>query len=216
MTEKRINVMLVDDHEIVRYGLRVLIDKNKDLRVCCEAGNIQEAVKRLEEIEPNVILLDVKLPDGKGTEACREFKRIYPDVKVIMLTAYTDDSIISDSIMAGAEGYLLKNIDGNRILTAIRDVSEGKSILDEEVVGSIMHIVRNPLEHKVELKPQEKQILELISLGKTNREIGKTLFISERTVRNNVTRIFKKIDVSNRTEAAIYWSSRSQEVSENK
>ncbi|MCC5910600.1 MAG: response regulator transcription factor [Clostridiaceae bacterium] len=206
MQKKNINILLVDDHAIVRYGIRSLIERNDGLRVCGEAESLQEAYQKVSELEPDVILLDIKLPDGDGAAGCREIKKIYPAVKIIILTAFAEDSIVMEAVTAGAEGYLLKNIDSKNIITAIRDVVMGKSILDPKIVGKVFNLVKNNETKDPGLTPQEKNILELISQGKTNKHIGKELFISEKTVRNYLSKAFRKINVSNRTEAAIYWS----------
>ncbi|SES97832.1 two component transcriptional regulator, LuxR family [Natronincola peptidivorans] len=206
MQKKNISVFLVDDHAIVRCGIRSLIERNSGLEVIGEAGNLQEAYDKVSELMPDIILLDIKLPDGDGAAGCREIKKLCPDAKVIILTAFAEDSIVIEAVKAGAEGYLLKNIDSKNIINAIRDVASGKPVLDASVMGKVLNVVKANNTTDDILTPQEKNILELVSQGKTNKEIGEALFISEKTVRNNVSRILRKINVSNRTEAAIYWS----------
>ena len=208
MQKKAINILLVDDHAIVRYGIRSLIERTDGVEVCGEAENLQEAYHKVSELEPDIVLLDIRLPDGDGAAGCREIKKLSPGVKVIILTAYAEDSIVLESVRAGAEGYLLKNIDSNNIIKAIRDVAEGKPALGETIASQVMNALKMDRKETEDLTPQEKNILELVSQGKTNKEIGEVLYISEKTVRNNMSKILKKINATNRTMAAIYWSNR--------
>ncbi|WP_026477760.1 response regulator [Alkaliphilus transvaalensis] len=205
MMQKEIKLLLVDDHSIVRWGIRSLIDRTPGLFVCGEAGTLTEAYQLVKELMPDIVLLDIKLPDGDGAAGCREIKKIDDKIKVIMLTAYAEDSIVLETVKSGADGYLLKNIESKTIIKAIQDVAAGISVLDSTVVGKMMNVVKRSSESEEVLTPQEKKILDYLSQGKTNKEIGEALFIAEKTVRNNVSRIMKKINVSNRTEAAIYW-----------
>ena len=208
MQKKAINILLVDDHAIVRYGIRSLIERTDGVEVCGEAENLQEAYHKVSELEPDIVLLDIRLPDGDGAAGCREIKKLSPGVKVIILTAYAEDSIVLEAVRAGAEGYLLKNIDSNNIITAIRDVAEGKPALGDTIASQVMNALKMDRKETEDLTPQEKNILELVSQGKTNKEIGEVLYISEKTVRNNMSKILKKINATNRTMAAIYWSNR--------
>ncbi len=208
MQKKAINILLVDDHAIVRYGIRSLIERTEGVEVCGEAENLQEAYHKVSELVPDIVLLDIRLPDGDGAAGCREIKKLAPEVKVIILTAYAEDSIVLEAVRAGAEGYLLKNIDSNNIITAIRDVAEGKPALGDTIASQVMNALKMDRKETEDLTPQEKNILELVSQGKTNKEIGEVLYISEKTVRNNVSKILKKINATNRTMAAIYWSNR--------
>lgn len=202
--KSNVSIMLVDDHAVVRFGIRSLIEKNQDWFVCGEAETLEKAYELAEQLKPDVVLLDIKLPDGDGATGCRELKKIVPNVKIIILTAYSDDYIVAEAVKAGADGYLLKNIDSRGIISAIENVIKGASILDNTMVGSLFNIVKKNQQLE-ELTPQEKNILQMISLGKTNKEISKELFLAEKTVRNNVSRILKKINVTNRTEAALYY-----------
>jgi two-component system, NarL family, response regulator DevR len=206
MEKKWIRILLVDDHQIVRFGIRSLIEITEGLEVCGEAENLQTAYHKVAALAPDVVLLDIKLPDGDGAAGCREIKKLSPNTKVIILTAYAEDSIVLEAVMAGAEGYLLKNIDSSNIIAAIRDVAAGKSALGGEITSKVMNALKLDQGESRELTPQEKNILELVSQGKTNKEIGETLYIAEKTVRNNVSRILKKINATNRTMAAIYWA----------
>ncbi|AOT69022.1 response regulator [Geosporobacter ferrireducens] len=206
MEAKSIKVLLVDDHAIVRWGISTLIEKKPGFVVCGEAGSLTEAYQKMEALKPEIVLLDLKLPDGDGATGCRQIKKISPDTKIIVLTAYADDLLLLETIKAGADGYLLKNIDSKAIISAIENVAKGASILDPAMVGKVMNVVRTNSEFTEGLTVQEQKILDLIGLGKTNKEIAEELFIAEKTVRNYVSKIMKKIDVTNRTEAALYWS----------
>ncbi|MFT9493528.1 response regulator [Anaerosolibacter sp.] len=206
METKSIRILLVDDHAIVRWGMSTLIEKKQGYQVCGEAASLAEAYDKVETLKPHIVLLDLKLPDGDGATGCRQIKKICPNAKIIVLTAFADDSLLLETIKAGADGYLLKNIDSKAILTAIDNVANGESILDPAMIGKVMSAVRSNSEITEELTSQERNILDLIRLGKTNKEIGDELFIAEKTVRNYVSRIMRKINVTNRTEAAIYWS----------
>lgn len=209
MKSDSIKVFLIDDHAIVRLGIRSLVEKNSGMVVCGESGTLEEAYKDIKETTPDVILLDMKLPDGDGIIGCRNIKRICPQAKIIVLTAYGEDSLIVEVIKAGADGYLLKNIDSKKIITSIRDVFNGNSILDQNVLNKVIELMKNNDKDNsnigATLTQQEQNIVELISQGKTNKEISKELFVAEKTVRNYVSTILKKINVDNRTEAALYW-----------
>lgn len=206
MSPNDIKVLLVDDHSVVRLGLRSLMERNQGINVCGEAENLSEAYRKVKELNPDIVLMDIKLPDGDGVNGCREVKKISPFVKVIVLTAYAEDSIVIEAIKAGADGYLLKNIDSKAIISAIRDTAKGIPILDPSVVGKVLNVVKREGGVENRFSAQERQILDLISEGKTNREISEQLYIAEKTVRNYVSKIMKKINVDNRTEAAIFWS----------
>lgn len=205
MKNKIIKVLLIDDHSVVRLGIRSLIEKNLDMKVCGECGTLEDAYKSTEELEPDVILLDIKLPDGDGVMGCRAIKKISPQTKVIILTAYGEDSLIVEVIKAGADGYLLKDIDSRTIISSIREVIKGNSILDPKVTNKVLELLKSKEDVYTNLTQQEQNILSLISEGKTNKEISKEIFITEKTVRNYMSRILKKINVTNRTEAALYW-----------
>lgn len=207
MNTENIKILLVDDHTVVRLGIRTLIEKNPGMMVCGEAETLTETYQKLIDITPDVVLLDIKLPDGSGISGCRKIKKISPETKVIILTAYAEDHIIMDCIKAGAEGYLLKNVDSKTIITAIEDVVKGKSVLDHSVTDIVFNQVKGFNKNMdSNLTIQEQEILEYICQGKTNREIGEYLYISEKTVRNYVSKIMNKINVVNRTEAAANWS----------
>lgn len=193
MKNKPIRVLLIDDHSVVRLGIKALIENNIDLKVCGESAILEDAYKKTKELEPDVVLLDIKLPDGDGVIGCREIKKIAPDTKVIILTAYGNESLVKEVIKAGADGYLLKDIDKKTIISAIREVTEGKSALDPKVTKTVFDMLKNKNDLAINLTPQEENILDLINLGKTNKEIASELFIAEKTIRNYVSKIMKKL-----------------------
>jgi two-component system, NarL family, response regulator DevR len=203
-----IRVMLVDDHEVVRQGLRALVDSQEDLEVIAEAGNADEAVLRARSYKPDVVVMDVRMPGRNGVEACREIRSEHPDMHVLMLTSFSDDQALFDSIMAGASGYVLKQIRGTDLVDGIRRVGAGESLLDPAVTARVLDRVRNPKGDEdprlARLTPTEARILDLIAEGMTNREIGDRIHLAEKTVKNYVSTILTKLQVSRRAEAAAY------------
>ncbi|SDY25073.1 response regulator [Tindallia californiensis] len=197
-------VMLVDDHKIVRLGLKGLIEKDKDLIVCSEAASLKEMYDNLDEANPHIVLLDMQLPDGDGTEGVREIKKRNSAIRVLILTAYAEDFMVQESIKNGADGYLLKNVDGKAIVQAIHNVLHGLTVMDQKV-QIIMSQSAKEDPFLSRLSEREQTILALVSQGKTNKEIGEKLFLAEKTVRNLITKIMKNIEVTNRTEAAGLW-----------
>jgi len=212
LSEGQIRVMLVDDHEVVREGLRTLISKNKNMLVAGEAATMAEAIEGAARAKPDVIIMDVRLPDGSGIEACRTIREARPETKVIMLTSYADDEALFASIVAGAAGYLLKQTRGQAVTDAITSVAQGRSLLDPDVTGKVLERVRRGREDEdpafASLTDQERKVLERLAEGKTNREIGELLFLSEKTVKNYVSRILDKLGLSRRAEAAAYMAKR--------
>ncbi len=200
----KIKIMIVDDHDVVRLGLTSIIENNPDYIVECDADSCTDALKKLESCQPDLILLDCKLPDGDGVTMCHEIKRKYPDIKIIILSAFCDEFMIRDALKAGAEGYLMKTIDKNAIMNAIKKVLSGEKSVDPSLLSSLVDAVNKEHKHN-ELTTKEKAILNLLTKGLNNKEISKELFVSEKTVRNYFTKIFEKINVKNRTEAALYW-----------
>lgn len=206
--ESTVRVMLVDDHEIVRQGLVALLDDEPDLDVVVEAGTAEEGVARAKVFEPDVVVMDVRLPDGNGVEACREIRAWRPATRVLMLTSYSDDQALFDSIMAGASGFVLKQVRGQQLADSIRRVGRGESILDPAVTQRVLERIRNPGEDQDErlarLTPTEARILDMIADGRTNREIAERIHLAEKTIKNYVSGILSKLDVSRRVEAAAY------------
>jgi two-component system response regulator DevR len=204
-----IRVMLVDDHEIVRQGLRTLLERREHLQVVAEAGSVAEAVEVGVRVRPDVIVMDVRLPDGTGIEACRDIRAECPDVRVLMLTSYADDEAVYASIIAGAAGYLLKQTRGRELVSAIERVAAGESLLDPEVTAAVLIRMRDMAAGKhhdklAELSDQERRILNLIAEGRTNREIAATVFLAEKTVKNYVSTILSKLGMERRAQAAAF------------
>ena len=213
MTDPDIRVMLVDDHEIVRQGIRALVEAAGGMVVVAEASGVAEAVERAKSILPDVVVMDVRLTDGSGIEATREIRAARPDTKVIMLTSFADDEALFASIMAGAAGYVLKQVRSNDLVRSIRAVAEGQSLLDPAVTGAVLerlrkgkHLLMDP--KLARLSPQEERILTLVADGKTNKEIGEELKLAEKTVKNYVSAILSKLEVTRRAEAAAYLARR--------
>lgn len=205
--EDKIKVMLIDDHSIVRDGLKMLLQLSESISVCGEAGSLQEALDVMEQADPDVILLDFKLPDSDGVNGCSIIKRRYPKVKIIILTAYSEKHLVLETLRAGADGYLLKNIKYDVLVSTIQLVNQGAHILDPAVSDGVISNLKNhgEITQNGDLSPRELSIIQLLSSGKSNKEIAETLSISDKTVRNYISNLFKKINVTNRTEAAGYW-----------
>jgi two-component system, NarL family, response regulator DevR len=205
-------VMLVDDHEIVRDGLRGLLSRQDDMEVVAEASTAAEAVLRARSYKPDVIIMDLRLPDGSGVTACRDILSERPSTSVLMLTSYPDDQAVLDAIMAGASGYLLKQIRSAELLDGIRRVAAGESLLDPKVTAAVLQRVRSPHgsddPRLARLTPTELRILELIADGKTNRQIGDEIHLAEKTIKNYVSSILAKLQVVRRAEAAAYLADR--------
>lgn len=204
-----LKVMLVDDHEVVRKGIRALIEGNDDMEVVAEAESGEQAIDSAAIHTPDVIIMDIRMPDVSGVEACREIKNRFPGIQVVMLTSYSDDQALFESIMAGAAGFVLKQIRGNELVDAVRTVGSGKSLLDPDVTQRVLERLRmSNLDHSdpklARLTAQEERVLELIAKGKTNREIGETIHLSPKTVKNYVSSILAKLEVTRRAEAASY------------
>lgn len=199
-------VFLLDDHEIVRQGLRSLIDGEDDLEVVGEAGTAEQTLNRIPSLRPDVAVLDVRLPDGNGIEVCRELRSRHPEVACLMLTSFSDDEALFSAIMAGASGYLLKQIRGTDLVDAIRRVGRGESLLDPSVTKRVLDRVRMPAvqDELADLTPQERVILDHIAEGKTNRQIAEEMFLAEKTIKNYVSNLLAKLGMSRRTEAAAY------------
>ncbi len=212
MTE--VSVLIVDDHEVVRVGLRTLLGRRRGLTVVGVAASGDEAVAAADAKRPNVVVMDVRMPGESGIEACREIRSQLPGTKVLMLTSYADEDAVLASILAGASGYLLKDTSGQDLAEAILRVAEGASLLDPAVTGVVLARVKADRGLAPGgLSDRERQILELIAQGKTNREIGEVLFLAEGTVRNLVSGILAKLGVGSRAEAAARFARRDPEES---
>jgi DNA-binding NarL/FixJ family response regulator len=202
-----IRVFLLDDHEIVRRGVRELLEAEADIEVVGEAGTAEEAVGRIPATSPDVAVLDVRLPDGSGVEVCRDVRSARPDLACIMLTSFADDEALFEAIMAGAAGYVLKQIRGSDLVDAIRRVAAGQSLLDPALTAKVLERLRKGPEEDERLRDltdQERRILGLLADGKTNRQIADEMFLAEKTVKNYVSNLLAKMGMSRRTEAAVY------------
>jgi len=200
-------VFLLDDHEVVRRGLRELFESEDDLTVVGEGATAQEALARVPSSKPDVAVLDVRLPDGDGVEVCRDLRSAMPELKCLMLTSYADDEALFSAILAGASGYVLKQIRGSDLVSAVRRVAAGESLLDPALTRQVMERLRGENvedERLARLTAQERNILELIADGKTNRQIADDLFLAEKTVKNYVSNLLSKMGFARRTEAAVY------------
>lgn len=209
--QRTIKIVLVDDHEVVRVGLKSLLNRVEGLEVVGEAGSAAEAEQVVGEVQPDVVIMDIRMPGGSGIEACRAIRSRWPNVKVIMLTSYSDDEAVIGSIMAGASGYVLKKIGTQELVDAIQRVAKGDSLLDPGITGKILERMRGetsepqlPVPGGETLTEQEERILYHIAEGKTNREIAAELFLSEKTVRNYVSNILSKLELHNRAAAAAW------------
>ncbi|HEY0689059.1 MAG TPA: response regulator transcription factor [Kribbella sp.] len=205
-----IKVFLLDDHEVVRLGLRQLLDGEPDVEVVGEAATAAQAIARVPALQPDVAVLDVRLPDGDGITVCREIRSAMDEPPAcLMLTSFSDDEALFTAIMAGAAGYLLKQVSGTDLIGAVRRLAVGESLLDPAMTTAVLERLRNPAEDDDDpryqsLTEQERKILELIAEGKTNRQIAQTMFLAEKTVKNYVSGLLRKLDVERRTEAAVY------------
>jgi two-component system, NarL family, response regulator DevR len=208
-TGPRLRVMVVDDHEIVRDGIKALLNEADGILVVGEAGTVREAVARAEAVHPDVILMDVRLTDGSGIDATREIRASHPDMHVLMLTSYADDDAMLASIMAGAAGYVLKQVLGGDLVRAVRTVGTGQNLLDATVTRGVLDRIRRGKHllgdrRLARLSGQEERVLTEVSEGKTNRQIAESLQLAEKTVKNYVSSILGKLEVSRRAEAAAY------------
>ncbi len=206
-----ITVLLVDDHEVVRVGLRTLLAAQQTIKVVGEAATMREAVAEAARLTPDVVMMDVRLPDGDGIEACRAIRAARPECRVVMLTSYADDEALISSVMAGASGYLLKQTRGLEVVRAIEEAAAGRSLLDPAAAERLLRHFRDLARGREELSQltdQERRVLELVAEGKTNREIGEALSLAEKTVKNYVSSILSKLQLRRRTDAAVYAAQR--------
>ena len=201
-----VRIMLVDDHEVVRYGLKNLLERQPGWEVVAEAGSVRESIRRANEYQPDIVVMDIRLSDGSGIEACREIVKNHAQIKVIMLTSFAEDELLFNAISAGAVGYVLKQVGNDDLLRAIETVARGEALLDPSVTGQVLAKLREAtrVEAFMDLTDQELKVLSLIAHGKTNKETAASLHLGEGTVRNYVSSIFGKLGLSNRAEATAY------------
>jgi DNA-binding NarL/FixJ family response regulator len=202
-----IRVFLLDDHEIVRRGVRELLEAEDDVEIVGEAGTAEEALARIPPTDPQVAVLDVRLPDGNGVEVCREVRSRCPELQCVMLTSFSDDDALFQAIMAGAAGYLLKQVRGTDLVDAVRRVAAGQSLLDPQLTARVLERLRTPPktdERLARLTDQERRILDLIADGLTNRQIAESVHLAEKTVKNYVSNLLSKLGMERRTQAAVF------------
>ncbi len=207
--EGPIRIFLMDDHELVRRGLVDLLKSEPGITVVGEAATAAEALRRIPGAKPDVALLDGRLPDGSGIDVCRDIRSSHPEIRCIILTSFDDDEALFAAIMAGASGYLLKEVGGSSLVAGIRQVAQGRSLIDPAVTQKLLERLRNPVRESSKLDaltPREREILNLITDGYTNRQIGDQLFLAEKTVKNYVSQLLTKLGMQRRTQAAVYGS----------
>ncbi len=203
---KKIRVYLLDDHEIVRQGIRTFLEAAGDIEVIGESGSAVDAANRIPALRPDVAILDARLPDGSGIDVCRTIRSVDPTINALILTSYDDDEALFSAIMAGAAGYVLKEVRSSGLLTAVRQVAAGQSLIDPALTARVLDRVRNPVTtapELAELTEQELQLLGFIAEGLTNRQIGERMYLAEKTVKNYVSNILSKLGVERRTQAAV-------------
>ncbi|WP_078284461.1 response regulator transcription factor [Mycobacteroides chelonae] len=201
-----ITVFLVDDHEVVRRGLADLLEEEEDFSVIGQASSVAEAMARIPALQPDIAVLDIRLPDGNGVELCRELRSKLPNLNCLMLTSFTDEHAMLDAIMAGAGGYVIKDIKGMELISAVRTVGAGRSLLDNRAAAALMNKLRAAADNPsplAGLTVQERTLLELIGEGLTNRQIAERMFLAEKTVKNYVSRLLTKLDLERRTQVAV-------------
>jgi two-component system response regulator DevR len=206
METDSLSIMVVDDHEVVRFGLSNLLTRQSGWQVVAEAGTMSDAIRLADEYEPDVIVMDIRLSDGSGIDACREIVEAHPDIKVIMLTSFAEDDLLFSAISAGAVGYVLKQVGNDDLIRAIETVARGDALLDPTITGQVLAKLRDSTRSEAfsNLTDQELRVLALITQGKTNKEIAADLYLGEGTVRNYVSNILDKLSLSNRAEATAY------------
>ena len=209
-----VKVFLVDDHEVVRRGLAGLLASDPELEIVGEAGSVSEAKARIPALKPDVVVLDVRLPDGNGIELCRDLVSEHSDLRCLMLTSFTSDEAMLEAILAGASGYVVKDIKGMELAQAIKEVGAGKSLLDNRAAAALMAKLRGAAEREDPLSgltEQERTLLTLLSEGLTNRQIAARMFLAEKTVKNYVSRLLAKLGMERRTQAAVFASKLGQQ-----
>ncbi len=208
-TTRPLSLLIVDDHEVVRQGLAALLGRRPEFQVVAEAGTVAEAVAAARKFRPDLVVMDVRLPDGSGIEACREIRAEFPETRVVMLTSYPDEDAVLSAIIAGASGYLLKQVRARDLVAALEAVGRGESLLDPAVTGRVLERVRriatsDQPDELAQLTSQEQKILLLVAEGKTNKEIAADVFLSDKTVKNYVSSILAKLNLERRAQAAAY------------
>jgi two-component system, NarL family, response regulator DevR len=208
---KPIRLLLVDDHEVLRLGLKTLFTEAGGFQVVGEAGTMAAAVTEASRLKPKVVLMDVRLPDGSGIDACRSIRTAHPDTRVLFLTSFADDNAVLSTILAGADGFLLKEVSGEQLIAAVNTVASGRSILDPSVTQRVLAKVRSlstpaSTEKREALSAQEERVLALVAEGKTNKEIAVSLNLSDKTVGHYLENIFQKLHVTRRAQAAVYFT----------
>jgi two-component system response regulator DevR len=206
---KKLRLLVVDDHEVVRQGLAALLNRRDAFQVVAEAGTVEEALNAVERFAPDLVIMDIRLPDGSGIEACRDIRAEYPDVRVVMLTSYPDEEAVLSAIVAGASGYLLKQVRARDLVNALEAVGRGESLLDPAVTEKVLERVRRIAtsaytDEFAQLTAQEQKILLLVAEGKTNKEIAAEVYLSDKTVKNYVSSILSKLNLQRRAQAAAY------------
>ena len=204
-----LRLLVVDDHEVVRQGLVALIDRREKFQVVAEAGSVEEALEAARRFQPDLVIMDVRLPDGSGIEACREIRAELPATRVVMLTSYPDEEAVLSAIIAGASGYLLKQVRARDLVNALEAVGRGESLLDSAVTEKVLERVRRIAsgtytDELAQLTAQEQKILQLVAEGKTNKEIASEVFLSDKTVKNYVSSILSKLNLQRRAQAAAF------------
>ncbi len=207
--QRPLRLLVVDDHEVVRQGLVSLLDRREGFEVVAQAGSVAESIDAAARFEPDLVIMDVRLPDGSGIEACREIRTARPETRVIMLTSYPDEEAVLSAIVAGASGYLLKQVRGRDLVSALEAVGRGESLLDPAVTEKVLERVRRIATGTVsdelaDLTSQERKILLLVAEGKTNKEIASEIFLSDKTVKNYVSSILTKLNLQRRAQAAAF------------
>ena len=208
-SERPLRLLVVDDHEVVRQGLVSLLDRRSGFDVVAQAGSVAESIALAARYEPDLVIMDVRLPDGSGIEACREIRAARPETRVVMLTSYPDEEAVLSAIIAGASGYLLKQIRGRDLVSALESVGRGETLLDPAVTEKVLERVRrmasgSATDELADLTAQERKILLLVAEGKTNKEIAADVFLSDKTVKNYVSSILSKLNLQRRTQAAAF------------
>lgn len=210
-----IRVFLLDDHEIVRRGLRELLDMEDDIDVVGESGSAEEAVRRIPALRPDVAILDARLPDGSGIDVCRDIRAVDPSINGLILTSFDDDQALTAAVLAGASGYVIKDIHGSDLIETIHRVAAGEKLIEEAQVHDVQEALSSSTDPRLRsLTPQERRILALVAKGMTNRQIGAELFLAEKTVKNYITAVLAKLGMERRTQAAVFAATHAEELAE--